>query len=160
MKTTKHEKYTSDDFVDKFYISIFSQKLRINFISIMANYLEMTKDQFVEFNKFPADTKLSMLNLLKFKVKDEVSGKIGEERYMDYMKAANPFFIKSNAKVVYMGKAQSTLIGPDNEWDKVLIIEYAKKSDFITMVMSEGYPSHIRTQALSDSRLIFCEPMN
>ena len=125
----------------------------------MSNYLEMTKEQFGEFNKFPADTKLSMLNLLKYKDKDAVSGKTGEERYDDYMKAVNPFFVKSNAKVVYMGKAQATLIGPDDEWDKVLIVEYAKKSDFIAMVLSEGYPSDIRSQALADSRLIFCESM-
>jgi len=50
------------------------------------------------------------------------------------------------------------LIGPQElEWDKILIVEYAKKSDFINMITTEGYPAEMRKSAIEDSRLIFCE---
>ena len=79
-------------------------------------------------------------------------------QYSIYMKAALPFIKQSNAKVVWYGKAQFTLIGPTDtlEWDKIIIVEYATKSDFINMVMQKDYPNHLRVAALSDARLIFC----
>ena len=63
----------------------------------------------------------------------------------------------SGAKVVFSGNAKFNLIGPSNlEWDKVLIVEYASKKDFLNMITTEGYPAKMRKIALEDSRLIFC----
>ena len=77
------------------------------------------------------------------------------------MKAVTPFFQKSNAKILFYGEPKFTLIGPSDEleWDKVLIVEYAKKEDFINMITTKGYPAHLRSKAMADSRLIYCAPV-
>ncbi|MEM6963599.1 MAG: hypothetical protein AAF573_02465 [Bacteroidota bacterium] len=123
----------------------------------MKKYLNSDREHFIEFLKMPIDTSLQMLNLLKFKDEVEGEGISGQAQYKKYMKAAQPFFQKSNAKVLFYGDAQYALIGPkDLEWDKVLIVEYATKDDFVNMVTHPDYPSTLRTMALEDSRLIFC----
>ena len=123
------------------------------------SYLEINKEQFKAFAQLPMDTPVVMLNLLKFKDNVPETGLSGAESYKKYMKAATPFFAKANAEILYMGKLQTTLIGPEDEslWDKVLLIKYNAISDFLEMVQAEGYPSHLRAQALEDSRLVHCQ---
>jgi hypothetical protein len=124
----------------------------------MEKYLDLTKDQYKVFMALPIGVPLQMLNLLKFKDKVEDSEISGAARYKEYMKATVPFFEKSNAKINFYGDARLTLVGPQElEWDKVLIVEYATKNDFIKMITTEGYPSEMRKSAIEDSRLIFCE---
>ena len=123
-------------------------------------YYDMTKDQYQAFMEMKTDGPLQMLNLLKFKDKVESSGLSGSDHYNNYMKAIIPFFQNANAKVRFMGKPKFTLIGPsEKEWDKVLIVEYAQKEDFVKMITTPGYPAKMRREALADSRLIFCELM-
>lgn len=120
-------------------------------------YLDGSKAQFMQFMEMPVDKPLKMLNLLKFKKEVEATGKSGAEVYNDYLNAAQPFFEKTEAKIIFKGKPQINLIGPNAlEWDSVLIVEYANKDAFTSMVMAEGYPSKMRISALEDSRLIFC----
>lgn len=123
------------------------------------SYIEINKEQFEAFRQLPEDTPVVMLNLLKFK--DEVieTGRSGSDSYKEYMKAAMPFFEKAKAEVLYLGKLQRTLIGPEDDglWDKILLIKYPSITNFLGMVQAEGYPSHLRTQALEDSRLIHCK---
>ena len=125
---------------------------------MMEKFTDLTKRQFKIFMAMPIDAPLQMLNLLKFKDKMDDSDISGAERYKEYMKAAIPFFEKSKAKVNFYGDAKFNLISPQElEWDKVLIVEYAQKNDFINMITTDGYPSEMRKSALEDSRLIFCE---
>ncbi len=122
-------------------------------------YIEVNRAQLKTFAALPLNTPVVMLNLLKFKETVAETGLTGAEAYKEYMKAATPFFQKANAEVVYMGKPKQTLIGPEDEklWDKILLIRYNAISDFLRMVKAEGYPSHLRAQALEDSRLVYCE---
>jgi len=102
------------------------------------------------------DGPIQMLNLLKFK--NEVNGKSGEEQYKEYMKAAMPFFESSGAKIIYFGRSILSVIGPDEvEWDKILLVEYPNKQNFMDMAMAEGYPTQLRDDALEDSRLVLCQ---
>ena len=123
------------------------------------SYTEINQEQFRAFAQLPADTVVVMMNLLKFKTEVPETGMTGAEAYKNYMKAAMPFFQKANAEILYMGNPKSMLIGPEDEilWDKVLLIKYNAISDFLGMVQAEGYPAHLRAQALEDSRLIHCE---
>lgn len=122
-------------------------------------YIEINKEQLNAFLKLPMDKPIVMMNLLKFK--ETVSGKdiTGADLYKKYMKAATPFFVKANAEILFIGKPLSVLIGPEKEvlWDKLLLIKYKTISDFLSMVQAEGYPAHLREEALLDSRLIPCE---
>lgn len=120
-------------------------------------YLDGTKEQFKQLMSLPIEGTLKMLNLLKFKPQVASSGKTGAAHYKDYMQAAQPFLASANAKILFYGKPQLMLIGPNElEWDKVLIVEYDSREDFIKMVTNKDYPSHIRREALEDSRLIYC----
>ncbi len=124
----------------------------------MNKYLDADRERFNAFMTLPESGPLKMLNLLKFKTTVAETGKSGEETYNDYLQATTPFFAQVDAKIVFMGKPQFTLIGPDaNEWDKVLIVEYATREDFVKMVTMEGYPSELRKSALEDSRLVYCK---
>ncbi len=122
-------------------------------------YVGVTPEQFQDFASLPNEGSFQMLNLLKFKSKVEETGMSGAEVYVQYMNAVMPFFQKSKAKVIYQGKPLFNLIGPDNglEWDKILIVEYASKEDFLKMITAEGYPAKLRSLALEDSRLILCK---
>ncbi len=121
-------------------------------------HIEVTAEQFQEFATLPLEGAFQMLNLLKFKDKVEDADITGAQAYAQYMQAVLPFFQTSKAKVIYQGKPVFNLIGPgkDLEWDKVLIVEYESKKDFLSMITAEGYPSKMRSRALQDSRLILC----
>lgn len=123
------------------------------------SFLEINPEQFKAFTQLPIDTTVVMLNLLKFKEEVPETGLSGEASYKEYMKKATPFFVKANAEVLFLGKPKTVLIGPEDEelWDKMLLIKYNTIADFLIMVKSEGYPAHLRTQALDNSRLIHCE---
>jgi uncharacterized protein (DUF1330 family) len=123
------------------------------------SYIEINKEEFKKFVELPMDTPVVMLNLLRFKDRVSETGLSGQESYKAYMKQATPFFAKAGAEILYMGKLQTMLIGPENEelWDKMLLVKYQTISGFLGMVQAEGYPSHLRAQALEDSRLIQCE---
>ena len=124
------------------------------------HYLEINQEQLKIFSQLPNNQTVVMLNLLKFKTKVDGTSVSGEDGYNAYMKAAMPFFEKANAQVLFLGKPQHTLIGAEGEelWDKVLLIKYNSVSDFLEMIKAEGYPAHLRKQALLDSRLIHCKP--
>ncbi|WP_378174688.1 hypothetical protein [Aquimarina sp. SS2-1] len=118
----------------------------------------ITQKQFHDFMEFEVDGPFQMINLLKFKDKVEETETTGAEAYAQYMNAILPFFQDTSAKVIYQGKPLFGLIGPENtiEWDKILIVEYESKQEFIGMITREGYPADMRSRALSDSRLILC----
>ncbi|WP_350292448.1 hypothetical protein [uncultured Croceitalea sp.] len=122
------------------------------------SFLEINKEQFQKFMELPMDTPVVMLNLLKFKDSVPETGLTGALAYKEYMKKATPFFAKAGAKVLYMGKPQTILIGPEDEglWDKILLVKYDTIAGFLGMVKAVGYPSQLRRQALKDSRLIHC----
>lgn len=118
-------------------------------------FLEMTREAFLEFEKLPLEVPIQMVNLLKFRV--QISGSVGgASKYEAYLKAAKPFFSKSDMKILFFGSVQKTMIGPEEEWDKILIVEYASKADFLNAVRRKGYPSEMRLAALADSRLFCC----
>lgn len=120
-------------------------------------YINVTSDRFKEILEYKVDGKLQMLNLLKFKETVEGTEMTGYQQYQKYMAAAAPFLEKTNAKIIYSGNKLSSIIGPKEEWDKVIIVEYNSKEEFINMITTKGYPSHLREAALLDSRLILCE---
>ena len=123
------------------------------------SYVEINAEQFKKFVQLPMNTPVVMLNLLRFKDKVSETGLSGEAAYKEYMKQATPFFSKAGAEILYMGRPQTTLIGPENEdlWDKMLLVKYHTISGFLEMVQAEGYPADLRKGALEDSRLIHCE---
>ncbi|MGB1037808.1 MAG: DUF1330 domain-containing protein [Bacteroidia bacterium] len=107
-----------------------------------------------------------MLNLLKFKPKadytdlelikpsQEISGK---DAYQLYMKYTLPELEKAGSRIIYYGKSNSFLIGPESEtWDAVLVVEHQSVLKFMEFAQNENYLKNAghRTAALEDSRLL------
>ena len=127
-------------------------------IEAMPQYINANKELFNKFIQAEIKGSFQMLNLLKFKEHVSETGLSGKEQYQEYMKAAAPFIQSSGAKLSYLGNTLHSIIGPaENEWDKVLLVEYPSKEAFLNMVMDPEYPAQLRTLALSDSRLILCQ---
>ncbi|MGB5818136.1 MAG: hypothetical protein WBG90_01535 [Saonia sp.] len=122
-------------------------------------HTDINRQALEELSSFSDDGPLHMVNYLKYKEIDETTGRTGKEIYKEYMEKAIPFFQKIKANITFKGKPKLMIIGPTDEtlWDEILIVTYATKNDFLKLIRMEGYPGHIRKQALSDSRIIFCK---
>ncbi|SEK33258.1 hypothetical protein SAMN04487910_0276 [Aquimarina amphilecti] len=122
----------------------------------MKTYTGINQKQFQDFLELSVDGAFQMINLLKFKKKVEGTELTGAQVYAEYLNAILPFFQDTRAKIIYQGKPLFGLIGPEDtiEWDKILIVEYESKEEFIGMITKKGYPAEMRSRALSDSRLI------
>jgi len=127
----------------------------------MESYIDVNPEEFQKFKNEIGSGPLVMLNLLKYKGTVGETGETGKEAYTTYLNAAAPFLKKVNAEVLFFGSPEHMLIGPMDEelWDAVIVVKYGSFTDFIKMAKAEGYPSHLRARALSDSRLIHCQPI-
>ena len=105
------------------------------------------------------DQPVFMLNYLNYKESVKETGKTGKETYVDYLKAAAPFFEQIDAEIIFKGTPVGIILGPTEEflWDEVLIVKYATKHEFFKLMQIKDYPKELRASALSDSRLIFCK---
>lgn len=122
-------------------------------------YTNITQKQLKDFMESPIEGAFQMINLLKFKEYVKEVDMTGAEAYGLYMQAVLPFIKDTKAEVLYQGMPLLGLIGPEDtiEWDKILIVQYESKEEFIGMISKEGYPAEMRSRALADSRLILCK---
>ncbi|MBV8326347.1 DUF1330 domain-containing protein [Chryseobacterium sp.] len=106
------------------------------------------------------------LNLIKLKKEADYSGhpdlmpneKIsGLDAYFTYIREAEPFLKESGGEILFIGKGDLFLIGPENEyWDLCMLIRQKSVSDFFNFEQNERYmkiTGH-RIAALEDSRLL------
>lgn len=123
------------------------------------SFIEVNKKQLQALGELPEDQELLMLNLLRYKDRVEETGLTGESTYKQYMRAASPFFEKVDAEIVFFGRPQFMLIGPEDKelWDDILLVKYRNAREFFKMTQAKGYPSELREQSLHDSRLIYCK---
>ena len=129
------------------------------------NYLDATQEAGIDFyQKYHQKGKIHMLNLLKFRknvdsailsnVDNDLSG---EEVYNQYLNLMDTMFRKAGSKILYKGKGNSFLIGPESEkWDLILLVEHQTVSRFIALAQTEDYKAieKYRHASLEDSRLL------
>ena len=103
-----------------------------------------------------------MLNLLRFRDRAEVvdgqEGLSGREAYERYAAAAAGHLSAVGGRILNAGACVEAVIGPDLEWDMVVLVEYPSRRAFLTMVGNPDYQAQTawRTAALADSRLVLC----
>ncbi len=101
---------------------------------------EPTKEQMEALTSYPADKKVVMINLLKYKNQVEGSSQTGEEAYRQYMSEATPFVDKVGGKLLWKGKVTHVVIGDNNFMpDSILLIEYPSVKKFFEMVSDPGF---------------------
>ena len=105
---------------------------------------------FLERSRSEDDGPVVMLNLLAMKPDG------GLEKYCEYGEAVAPILLeRSAASRSSAAPGGSALIGSDQEWDLVLLVEYPSRAAFLEMIGSPEYQAiaHLRTEALAASEL-------
>ncbi|WP_283418511.1 DUF1330 domain-containing protein [Sphingopyxis sp. Geo48] len=132
-------------------------------------HVDPERAQFDAFKALPRDTKIHMLNLVRFK--DEATypddhplagrGLSGAEAYANYGMDSGPVFQRVGGSIVWRGSMEAMLIGPDSEkWDAMFVAEYPNSGAFMEMVTDPVYRQAVvhRQAAVETSRLIRTAP--
>jgi uncharacterized protein (DUF1330 family) len=118
------------------------------------------------YQHFHGKGKVVMLNLLKFRLKADYSNSehhkpeyeiTGEEAYQLYMDNTIPELEKAGSRIIYYGRSNTFLIGPETEkWDAILIVEHSSVMKFMEFSQNKEYlkTAGHREAALEDSRLL------
>lgn len=127
-------------------------------------YVDPTRESFEYFKALPRDTPIRMLNLIKFKELSEYpedhpdhgKGLTGRQAYREYARSIAPILERVGAAMVWQGRLECVLTGPDGEWDEAFVMGYPSAAAFLEMVTDPEYRRHVarRTAAVADSRLI------
>ncbi len=128
-------------------------------------YLDPTRESFDAFKALPRDVPINMLNLLRFRTDaeypaDHPNGQqnwTGARAYEEYGKTSGPIFKRVGGTIVWRGKMESMLIGPDDkQWDTSFIARYPNSGAFLEMITDPEYKKAVvnRQAAVQTSRLI------
>ena len=106
-------------------------------------------EPFLERSRAGSDGPVVMLNLLALKPDG------GLEKYTEYGEAVAPLLEKAGGRVLFSGVGGAALIGSEQEWDLVALVEYPDRAAFLGMIGSPEYQAiaHLRTEALTASEL-------
>ncbi|PCJ92812.1 MAG: DUF1330 domain-containing protein [Flavobacteriaceae bacterium] len=132
----------------------------------MNTYIDVTPEAGKEFFTKQHKGEIVMLNLLKYKKIADYSdieslspGKeiTGNEAYQLYIEHTLPILKKAGSTVLFYGKGDAFLIGPENQkWDAVLLVKHKSVSKFMEFAQDPTYLAGAghRKAALEDSRLL------
>ena len=121
--------------------------------------IKPTSDQMVQILKYPKNTPLVMVNIIKFKDKTGNGNETGKEAYAKYFNNVQPFAAKAGLRLIWKGKVASTLIGDSTDEPHVIFLaEYPSVDHFLAMITNPEYQkvAQSRTIALEFGGLIAC----
>ena len=132
----------------------------------MLDYVDPTKEQFRTFSERTRPGPIHMLNLVQLHARAEYpDGRTatGAEAYAAYGRESLPVFERLGGRIIWQGKFEFMLIGPDKgeNWDKVFIAEYPSVEAFVEMIRDPIYREAVkhRQAAVLTSRLIRLMPL-
>ena len=132
----------------------------------MSGNINPDRARYQLFKDFPRDCIIHMLNLVRLNetaVYEDGTMVSGREAYAAYGRGSGPVFQKLGGRIIWSGKYDLTLIGPEDEnWDIAFIAEYPNAEAFMAMIKDEDYQRAVkhRTAAVKDSRLIRLGPVD
>jgi len=130
----------------------------------MTGYIDPTKDVFAQFRADDRPGPIQMLNLVRLRARAVYSDgrdASGAEAYAAYGRESEPVFTRLGGKIVWRGRFELMLIGPQDErWDLCFIAEYPSVQAFVEMIRDPVYREAVkhRQAAVEDSRLIRTAP--
>lgn len=130
----------------------------------MTGYIDPTKDIFARFRENDREGPIQMLNLVQLRPEARYAdGRTasGAEAYAAYGRESGPVFERLGGKIIWQGRFELMLIGPQSErWDHCFIAEYPSVQAFVDMIRDPVYREAVkhRQAAVEDSRLIRCAP--
>ncbi|MBT8085858.1 MAG: DUF1330 domain-containing protein [Woeseia sp.] len=123
-------------------------------------HVDPEREQFDAFKELPRDRPIMMLNLVRFRDKavyEDGRETTGAAAYATYGKESTPIFQRVGGEIIWRGKPEATLIGPQDErWDVMFIARYPTAAAFLEMVTDPDYREAVkhRQAAVLDSRLV------
>lgn len=130
----------------------------------MIDFVNPERKVFKAFAEMKSESPIHMLNLIRLNetaTYDDGALVTGQEAYAAYGRRSGPIFQRVGGRIVWSGKFDLTLIGPQDEaWDIAFIAEYPNSDAFIEMVKDEEYQLAVkhRNAAVKTSRLIRISP--
>lgn len=131
----------------------------------MTGHIDPTKEVFAAFRDNNREGPIQMLNLVRLRERanyPDARAATGAEAYAAYGRESAGVFARLGGKIVWQGKFELMLIGPQTErWDHCFIAEYPRVSAFVDMIRDPAYRDAVkhRQAAVEDSRLIRTAPM-
>lgn len=132
-------------------------------------YIDPSPRNFQGFKDLPRDTPIHMLNLLLYREHADYpeghvhhgKGWSGRRAYEEYGKTSGPIFTRVGGSIVWRGRFDTMVTGPDGEsWHDGFIACYPDAGAFFAMIKDPDYQLAVvnRTAALVDSRLVRFAP--
>jgi len=128
----------------------------------MTSYIDPTKEIFAAFRENNREGPIEMLNLVQLRATakyEDGTKATGAEAYAAYGRESGPVFARLGGRIVWQGKFELMLIGPQSErWDHCFIAQYPSVQAFVEMIRDPVYREAVkhRQAAVEDSRLIRC----
>jgi len=134
------------------------------------HFVDPSREGFDAFKALPRDTPINMLNLLRFREHaaypadhpSAARAMSGAAAYAAYGKASEPVFARVGGSILWRGRMEAMVIGPDDKhWDLAFIAAYPSASAFLEMVSDPEYQRAVvhRQAAVATSRLIRFAPL-
>ncbi len=129
-------------------------------------YIEPTQESGRRFFTNNIRGEVIMLNLLRFRewadytqspALKPITPVTGTEAFDRYIALALPCLRRTGGDLLFLGKSDYFLIGPENErWDCVMLVKQKSKESMLSMTHDVEYMSSLahRTAAIEDSRLL------
>ena len=130
----------------------------------MTGFVDPTKETFVAFRANDRAGPIHMLNLVRLRERaayPDGRAATGVEAYAAYSRESAPVFSRLGGAIVWRGKFELMLIGPEAErWDLSFIAQYPDVAAFVAMLRDPAYREAVkhRQAAVADSRLIRLQP--
>ena len=137
----------------------------------MTGHIDPERAQFDAFKALDRDAPLNMLNLVRLndlanypgdhpRARD---GLTGAEAYRLYGRESAPVLARVGGSILWRGRFEATLIGPQDEaWDVMFIAAYPSAHAFLAMISDPDYGRAVvhRQAAVRTSRLIRSAPLS
>ena len=130
----------------------------------MTGFIDPTKGAFAAFRTADRPGPIQMLNLVRLLARaayPDGRAATGAEAYAAYGRESEPVFARLGGAIVWRGKFEQVLIGPEEErWDLCFIAQYPSVAAFVEMIRDPAYREAVRHRqaAVEDSRLIRLAP--
>lgn len=131
---------------------------------VSLGHVDPSKERFGAFKDLPRDEPIHMLNLVRVRAEaayPDGRKATGREAYAAYGRDSGPVFRRLGGRIVWTGRPDLMLIGPESEaWDIAFIAEYPSGQAFIDMIRDPAYREAVkhRQAAVADSRLVRMKP--
>ena len=130
----------------------------------MTGFVDPTKEIFAAFRADDRPGPIHMLNLVRLRARaayPDGREATGAEAYAAYGRESAPVFAALGGAIVWRGRFELMLIGPEAErWDLCFIAAYPSVAAFVAMIRDPVYREAVkhRQAAVEDSRLVRLEP--